>query len=42
LFFYQVRNGEHVSNDQIIAIAKLFRDEITLDSIARPQVLESD
>ncbi|EXC28034.1 hypothetical protein L484_022267 [Morus notabilis] len=35
-FMNKVRNGEHVSNDDILGFAKLFSDELTLDNISRP------
>lgn len=31
----QVRRGAGVSNDEILAFAKLFNDELTLDNISR-------
>ena len=35
----KVRDGNRVSNADLLAVAKLFRDEITLDNIARPQLV---
>ncbi|KAH1228169.1 Mitochondrial proton/calcium exchanger protein [Glycine max] len=32
----QVRTGARVSNDEILGFAKLFNDELTLDNISRP------
>lgn len=31
----QVRRGSGVSNEEILAFAKLFNDELTLDNISR-------
>ncbi|XP_017784305.1 PREDICTED: LETM1 and EF-hand domain-containing protein anon-60Da, mitochondrial [Nicrophorus vespilloides] len=39
-WFHKVRNtGEHVSNDEILKFSKLFKDEITLDSLSRSQLV---
>lgn len=35
----KVRTGRRVHNDEILVVAKLFDDEITLDNIARPQLV---
>ena len=38
-FFHKIRHsGETASNDDIIRFSKLFEDEITLDSLSRPQL----
>ena len=38
-FFQKIRqSGEMVSNDSILKFSKLFEDEITLDSLSRPQL----
>ena len=39
-FMKRVRSGARVSNDDIKRFAKLFNDEITLDSVDRCVVLE--
>jgi LETM1 and EF-hand domain-containing protein 1 len=31
--------GEHIENDEVIRIAKLFRDELTLPNMGRPQLV---
>ena len=39
-FFNQIRkSGEIVSNESILKFSKLFEDEITLDSLSRPQLI---
>lgn len=39
-FFQRLRtSGTHASNEEIIKFSKLFEDEITLDSLNRPQLL---
>ncbi|KAL6545256.1 hypothetical protein OROGR_009130 [Orobanche gracilis] len=35
-FMNKVRRGARVSNDEILAFAKLFNDELTLDNISQP------
>ncbi|PPD95797.1 hypothetical protein GOBAR_DD07186 [Gossypium barbadense] len=35
----QVRRGAGVSNDEILGFAKLFNDELTLDNISRPRLV---
>ncbi|XP_028183059.1 mitochondrial proton/calcium exchanger protein-like [Glycine soja] len=35
-FMNKVRTGARVSNDEILGFAKLFNDELTLDNISRP------
>ncbi|KAH9726752.1 Leucine zipper-EF-hand-containing transmembrane protein 1 [Citrus sinensis] len=35
----QVRRGSGVSNEEILAFAKLFNDELTLDNISRPRLV---
>ncbi|KAL9643442.1 hypothetical protein ABK040_010057 [Willaertia magna] len=37
-FMERIRNGEHISNDDIVKFAKLFKDEITLDHMSRAQL----
>lgn len=38
-FFYKIRkSGEEATNDEILRFSKLFEDEITLDSLTRPQL----
>ncbi|VAI58338.1 unnamed protein product [Triticum turgidum subsp. durum] len=37
--FKQVRKGERVSNDEILNFAKLFNDELTLDNMSRPRLI---
>ncbi|XP_068220539.1 mitochondrial proton/calcium exchanger protein isoform X2 [Palaemon carinicauda] len=40
LFFEKVqKTGEEVSNEEILKFSKLFEDEITLDSLSRPQLV---
>ncbi|CDP04140.1 unnamed protein product [Coffea canephora] len=38
-FLDKVRRGNTVSNDEILAFAKLFNDELTLDNISRPRLV---
>lgn len=39
-FFYKVRTtGAVASNEEIMKFSKLFEDEITLDSLSRPQLI---
>ncbi|XP_031505162.1 uncharacterized protein LOC116267529 [Nymphaea colorata] len=38
-FLNKVRTGGHVSNEEILAFAKLFNDELTLDNISRPRLI---
>ncbi|KAJ8446803.1 hypothetical protein Cgig2_016113 [Carnegiea gigantea] len=38
-FINKVRNGERVSNEDILAFAKLFNDELTLDNMSRPRLV---
>ncbi|WOG83007.1 hypothetical protein DCAR_0102180 [Daucus carota subsp. sativus] len=38
-FMNNVRKGTRVSNDEILGFAKLFNDELTLDNISRPRLL---
>nr|XP_024363051.1 uncharacterized protein LOC112276183 isoform X3 [Physcomitrium patens] len=38
-FMNKVHKGGDVSNKEIIAFAKLFKDELTLDNISRPRLL---
>ncbi|KAL8166222.1 hypothetical protein V2J09_007721 [Rumex salicifolius] len=38
-FMNKVRTGAHVSNEEILAFAKLFNDELTLDNISRPRLV---
>ncbi|KAJ7947432.1 LETM1 and EF-hand domain-containing protein 1, mitochondrial-like [Quillaja saponaria] len=38
-FFMQVRRGARVSNEEILGFAKLFNDELTLDNISRPRLV---
>ncbi|XP_054005656.1 mitochondrial proton/calcium exchanger protein [Hylaeus anthracinus] len=39
-FFYKVRtSGATATNDEIMQFSKLFEDEITLDSLSRPQLV---
>ncbi|CAD6250376.1 unnamed protein product [Miscanthus lutarioriparius] len=35
----EVRRGERVSNDEILSFAKLFNDELTLDNMSRPRLV---
>ncbi|KAH9795319.1 Leucine zipper-EF-hand-containing transmembrane protein 1 [Citrus sinensis] len=41
-FMNKVRTGAGVSNDEILAFAKLFNDELTLDNISRPRIKNDD
>ncbi|KAL2941398.1 Mitochondrial proton/calcium exchanger protein [Bienertia sinuspersici] len=38
-FMNNVRRGEDVSNEEILGFAKLFNDELTLDNISRPRLV---
>lgn len=38
-FVEKARKGEHISNEKVITIAKLFQDDLTLPNIARPQLV---
>eukprot|EP00262_Sarcandra_glabra_P008301 TRINITY_DN2167_c0_g2_i1.p1 TRINITY_DN2167_c0_g2~~TRINITY_DN2167_c0_g2_i1.p1 ORF type:complete len:704 (+),score=180.15 TRINITY_DN2167_c0_g2_i1:209-2113(+) len=38
-FLSKVRTGGRVSNDEILGFAKLFNDELTLDNISRPRLV---
>ncbi|XP_024517041.1 plectin [Selaginella moellendorffii] len=38
-FLVKVRTGRRVSNEDILAFAKFFNDELTLDNISRPRLL---
>ncbi|KAK9098219.1 hypothetical protein Syun_025264 [Stephania yunnanensis] len=38
-FLNKVRTGAGVSNDEILSFAKLFNDELTLDNISRPRLV---
>ncbi|KAI7726342.1 hypothetical protein M8C21_007998 [Ambrosia artemisiifolia] len=38
-FMNKVRRGTRVSNDEILGFAKLFNDELTLDNISRPRLV---
>ncbi|GAB2277146.1 hypothetical protein Dimus_011853 [Dionaea muscipula] len=38
-FINKVRRGAPVSNEEILGFAKLFNDELTLDSISRPRLV---
>lgn len=38
-FLNRVRTGARVSNDEILGFAKLFNDELTLDNISRPRLV---
>ncbi|RLN09076.1 LETM1 and EF-hand domain-containing protein 1, mitochondrial-like [Panicum miliaceum] len=38
-FLNKVRRGERVSNDEILSFAKLFNDELTLDNMSRPRLV---
>ncbi|PWA60951.1 LETM1-like, EF-hand domain pair [Artemisia annua] len=38
-FMNKVRHGERVSNDEILGFAKLFNNELTLDNISRPRLV---
>lgn len=38
-FMNSVRRGEDVSNEEILGFAKLFNDELTLDNISRPRLV---
>ncbi|WOK92810.1 LETM1 and EF-hand domain-containing protein 1, mitochondrial [Canna indica] len=38
-FLNKVRTGASVSNDEIMSFAKLFNDELTLDNMSRPRLI---
>ncbi|CAK9141799.1 unnamed protein product [Ilex paraguariensis] len=38
-FLNRVRRGTDVSNEEILSFAKLFNDELTLDNISRPRLV---
>ncbi|CAL5068669.1 unnamed protein product [Urochloa decumbens] len=38
-FLNKVRKGGHVSNEEILSFAKLFNDELTLDNMSRPRLV---
>lgn len=38
-FMDKARIGEAISNDAVVRIARLFKDELTLDNISRPQLV---
>ncbi|XP_046749325.1 mitochondrial proton/calcium exchanger protein [Diprion similis] len=38
-FFYKIRLGAVASNEEIMKFSKQFEDEITLDSLSRPQLI---
>lgn len=38
-FMDKARVGEAISNDAVVRIARLFKDELTLDNISRPQLV---
>ncbi|KAM0902654.1 hypothetical protein ACQ4PT_019168 [Festuca glaucescens] len=38
-FLNKVRKGERVSNEEILNFAKLFNDELTLDNMSRPRLV---
>ena len=38
-FIEKARLGEQLPNETVIRIARLFKDELTLDNIARPQLV---
>ncbi|KAK7318762.1 hypothetical protein RJT34_03469 [Clitoria ternatea] len=38
-FLNMIRRGARVSNDEILGFAKLFNDELTLDNISRPRLV---
>ncbi|CAD6263202.1 unnamed protein product [Miscanthus lutarioriparius] len=38
-FLNKVRKGGHASNDEILSFAKLFNDELTLDNMSRPRLV---
>lgn len=39
-FFYKIRTtGNVATNEEIMTFSKLFEDEITLDSLSRPQLI---
>jgi LETM1 and EF-hand domain-containing protein 1 len=38
-FVERARRGEHIPNDQVLRIAKLFKDELTLNNVPRQQLV---
>ena len=38
-FMDKARTGDAISNDDVVRIARLFKDELTLDNISRPQLV---
>ena len=38
-FYHKVRIGMHPTRDDVIKVAKLFDDELTLDNLSRPQLV---
>lgn len=39
-FFRKVRkSGEHPTNEEVIRVCKIFRDDLTLDNLSRPQLV---
>jgi len=38
-FLNKVRKGGHASNDEILSFAQLFNDELTLDNMSRPRLV---
>ncbi|ONK77286.1 uncharacterized protein A4U43_C02F4980 [Asparagus officinalis] len=38
-FLNKVRTGANISNEEILSFAKLFNDELTLDNISRPRLI---
>jgi len=38
-FVEKARKGEHIPNEQVVRIAKLFQDELTLGNVTRPQLV---
>ncbi|KAL6652463.1 hypothetical protein ACP70R_011388 [Stipagrostis hirtigluma subsp. patula] len=38
-FLINVRKGGHASNEEILSFAKLFNDELTLDNMSRPRLV---
>uniref|UniRef100_A0A0A9F9W4 Letm1 RBD domain-containing protein n=1 Tax=Arundo donax TaxID=35708 RepID=A0A0A9F9W4_ARUDO len=38
-FLNKVRKGGHASNEEILSFAKLFNDELTLDNMSRPRLV---
>jgi LETM1 and EF-hand domain-containing protein 1, mitochondrial len=38
-FIEKARRGEHIPNDAVVRISKLFKDELTLNNVTRPQLV---